>query len=191
MINVLLAGGIAMVVALLGTPVLIRFLVRREYGQFIRDDLVQHHHKRGKPTMGGAVIIGATLVGYVGSHLVLLGLDATGLLEARNNPFTLSAFLVLFLLVGLGVVGFLDDFTKISRERSLGLTSTQKLIGQALITIVFALLALPILVLGLLAVKFTSMPITQAWHQGAYEDGDYPAAIERLQPVWVANWFEP
>ncbi|MCT1653911.1 hypothetical protein [Brachybacterium muris] len=57
--------------------------------------------------------------------------------------------------------------------------------------IVFALLALPILVLGLLAVKFTSMPITQAWHQGAYEDGDYPAAIERLQPVWVANWFEP
>lgn len=142
MINVLLAGGIAMVVALLGTPVLIRFLVRREYGQFIRDDLVQHHHKRGKPTMGGAVIIGATLVGYVGSHLVLLGLDATGLLEARNNPFTLSAFLVLFLLVGLGVVGFLDDFTKISRERSLGLNSTQKLIGQALITIVFALLAL-------------------------------------------------
>lgn len=57
--------------------------------------------------------------------------------------------------------------------------------------IVFALLALPILVLGLLAVKLTSMPITQAWHQGAYEDGDYPAAIERLQPVWVANWFEP
>lgn len=57
--------------------------------------------------------------------------------------------------------------------------------------IVFALLALPILALGLLAVKFTSMPITQAWHQGAYEDGDYPAAIERLQPVWVANWFEP
>lgn len=57
--------------------------------------------------------------------------------------------------------------------------------------IVFALLALPILVLGLLTVKFVSMPITQAWHQSAYEDGDYPTAIERLQPVWVANWFEP
>lgn len=58
-------------------------------------------------------------------------------------------------------------------------------------TIVFAVLALPILVLGLLAVKFASMPITQAWHQSAYQDADYPTAIERLEPVWVANWFEP
>ncbi len=57
--------------------------------------------------------------------------------------------------------------------------------------IVFAILALPILALGLLTVKFVSMPITQAWHQSAYEDGAYPTAIERLQPVWVANWFEP
>ena len=142
MVNVLLAGGIAMVVALLGTPSFIRFLVRRQYGQYIRDDLTQHHYKRGKPTMGGAVIIGATIVGYLGSHLVLTALDATGALEIRDNPFSLSAFLVLFLLVGLGVVGFFDDFTKISKERSLGLTSTQKLIGQTLITVVFALLAL-------------------------------------------------
>ncbi|WP_109472777.1 phospho-N-acetylmuramoyl-pentapeptide-transferase [Ornithinimicrobium cavernae] len=142
MVNVLLAGGISMVVALFGTPVLIRFLVRREYGQFIRDDLTHHHYKRGKPTMGGAVIILATLAGYLGSHLVLMGLAAGGLMDVRANPFTLSAFLVLFLLVSLGVVGFLDDFTKISKERSLGLTSTQKLIGQALITAVFALLAL-------------------------------------------------
>lgn len=57
--------------------------------------------------------------------------------------------------------------------------------------IVFAVLALPILALGLLTVKFVSMPVTQAWHQGAYEEGDYPDAIERLAPVWVVNWFEP
>lgn len=57
--------------------------------------------------------------------------------------------------------------------------------------IVFAILALPILALALLALKFVSMPLTQAWHQGAYAEGDYPAAIERLAPVRTANWFEP
>lgn len=142
MINVLLAGGISMVVALLGTPLFIKFLVRREYGQFIRDDLTHHHHKRGKPTMGGAVIIGATIVGYLGSRPVLMGMEASGLVEVEPRPLTLSALLVLFLLVGLGLVGFFDDYTKISKERSLGLTSTQKLIGQTLVTVVFALLAL-------------------------------------------------
>lgn len=142
MVNVLLAGGLSVLVALLGTPKFIKFLVRREYGQFIRDDLVQHHHKRGKPTMGGVVIIGATLIGYFGSRLVLLVLSATGVVDVEPKPLTLSGLLVLFLLVGLGLVGFLDDFTKISKERSLGLTSTQKLIGQALVTVVFALLAL-------------------------------------------------
>ncbi|OFT66733.1 hypothetical protein HMPREF3159_00035 [Brachybacterium sp. HMSC06H03] len=57
--------------------------------------------------------------------------------------------------------------------------------------IVFAILALPILVLALLALKFVSMPITQATHLDAYGEHDYPAAIERLAPVQVANWFEP
>ena len=57
--------------------------------------------------------------------------------------------------------------------------------------IVFAVLALPVLLLALLTVRFVSMPITQATHQSAYQDGDYPGAIERLAPVQVVNWFEP
>ena len=57
--------------------------------------------------------------------------------------------------------------------------------------IVFAILALPILTLALLALKFVSMPIAQATHLDAYGEQDYPAAIERLAPVQVANWFEP
>ncbi|MEY8655738.1 hypothetical protein [Brachybacterium paraconglomeratum] len=57
--------------------------------------------------------------------------------------------------------------------------------------IVLAILALPILALALLALKFVSMPITQATHLDAYGEQDYPAAIERLAPVQVANWFEP
>ncbi|WP_341857066.1 hypothetical protein [Brachybacterium sp. GPGPB12] len=55
----------------------------------------------------------------------------------------------------------------------------------------FAILALPILALALLALKFVSMPIAQATHLDAYGEQDYPTAIERLAPVQVANWFEP
>ncbi|APX32264.1 hypothetical protein BH708_05490 [Brachybacterium sp. P6-10-X1] len=57
--------------------------------------------------------------------------------------------------------------------------------------IVFAVLAIPILLLALLAVRFLSMPISQATHLSAYEAEDYPTAIERLAPVQVVNWFEP
>ncbi|MFC7376728.1 hypothetical protein ACFQS2_14135 [Brachybacterium sp. GCM10030267] len=57
--------------------------------------------------------------------------------------------------------------------------------------IVFAILALPILLLALLAAKFISMPITQATHLSAYGDEEYPVAIERLAPVEFLNWFEP
>lgn len=142
MVSILLAGGISGIVALLVTPLFTRFLIRRSYGQFIRDDLTHHHYKRGKPNMGGVVIIGATIVGYLGSHLLLRAFDALGLVRSLHGPFSLSALLVLFLMLGLGVVGFLDDFTKISKARSLGLTSKQKLIGQTLITIAFALPAL-------------------------------------------------
>ncbi|MGO0576101.1 phospho-N-acetylmuramoyl-pentapeptide-transferase [Ornithinimicrobium panacihumi] len=142
MVNVLLAGGISMALALLCTPLFIRFLVRRSYGQFIRDDLTHHHVKRGKPTMGGAVIIGAAIVGYFGSHAVRLALEALGWVDVVDSPISLGALLVLFLLTGLGLVGFFDDYTKISKERSLGLTSGQKLVGQAVITVLFALAAL-------------------------------------------------
>ena len=61
---VLISGGLAMLIALLGTPLFIRFLVHKQYGQFIRQDgPTAHFTKRGTPTMGGVVIIGATLRG--------------------------------------------------------------------------------------------------------------------------------
>jgi phospho-N-acetylmuramoyl-pentapeptide-transferase len=137
-VNVLLAGGLSLVLSLLVTPVLVRFLRRRGFGQFIRDDLTQHHYKRGKPTMGGAVIIAASLVGYFGSHLLLVAVSASGVLAVSPGWVSLSALLVLVLLVGMGVVGFLDDYIKVSRARSLGLTSRQKLFGQAVVTVAFA-----------------------------------------------------
>ena len=129
--GVLIAGAVALIAALLGTPMFIRFLVKRGYGQFIRDDgPTSHHTKRGTPTMGGAIILGAVLVAYLAAHLATLQLP------------TMSALLVLFLMTGLGIIGFLDDFMKISKQRSLGLRSKEKLAGQIAIGVVFAVLAL-------------------------------------------------
>ena len=128
---VLISGGLSMLLALLGTPLFIRFLVRKEYGQFIRQDgPTAHYTKRGTPTMGGVVIIGATLLGWGGA-----------LILTRQTP-SISAVLVLFLTTGLGLVGFLDDFIKISKQRSLGLRAGAKLAGQAFVAIAFAVLAL-------------------------------------------------
>ena len=96
---VLLAAAVSLTLSLLGTPLFIKFLVRHRYGQFIRDDgPTSHHTKRGTPTMGGAVIIGASLLAYAAAHLFTL------------TPVTVSGILVLFLMTGLGVIGFLDDY---------------------------------------------------------------------------------
>lgn len=127
----LIAGAVSMLVSLFGTPLFIRFLVRKQYGQFIRQDgPTGHFTKRGTPTMGGVVIIAATLVGW-----------GTGLAVTGTAP-SVSALLALFLMTGLGVVGFLDDFIKISRQRSLGLSPWAKIIGQGLVGVTFAVAAL-------------------------------------------------
>ncbi len=132
-----MAASIAMLVTLFGTPLFIKFLVRQGYGQFIRDDgPTTHHTKRGTPTMGGAVILGAALLGYATAHLT------TALFLGDGWQVTVSGLLVLFLMAGLGLIGFLDDYLKISKQRSLGLRSHQKLIGQTLVAVVFAVLAL-------------------------------------------------
>ena len=128
---ILLAGLVSLIVTLIGTRGAIAVLVRRGYGQLIRDDgPTSHHTKRGTPTMGGAVIIIAVILGYAAAKLVTM-----------RGP-TVSALLVLFLFTGMGVVGFLDDFIKIFRQRSLGLRSKAKLAGQTLVAAAFAILAL-------------------------------------------------
>ncbi|HET6294275.1 MAG TPA: phospho-N-acetylmuramoyl-pentapeptide-transferase [Kribbella sp.] len=131
MISILLSGGVSLVLTLLGTRLAIAVLVRRGYGQEIRDDgPTSHHTKRGTPTMGGTVFIVATVVGYFAAKLFTM-----------TTP-SASALLVLFLFVGMGAVGFLDDFIKIVRQRSLGLRSKAKLAGQTLVAVIFAILAL-------------------------------------------------
>lgn len=136
--SVIAASAVALVLSLLGTPLFIKFLVRRGYGQFIRDDgPTTHKTKRGTPTMGGVVIIGATLLGYFGAHLATMQQTDGSL----RYGATASGMLVLGLMTGLGFVGWLDDFIKISKQRSLGLRSAEKLFGQVLVGCVFAVAA--------------------------------------------------
>jgi phospho-N-acetylmuramoyl-pentapeptide-transferase len=128
---ILLSGGLAAVFSLVGTILAIRVLVSKGYGQLIRDDgPTTHHTKRGTPTMGGAVIILSVLAGYFLSSLI------------TSRVPTASGLLLLFLLVGLGLVGFLDDYIKIAKQRSLGLRSRAKMTGQVLVAVVFGVLVL-------------------------------------------------
>ncbi len=128
MLAILIAGGVAMLATLLGTRVAIRVMARHGYGQFIRDDgPTSHQSKRGTPTMGGIVIVLAVFLGYAVAHLALW------------TPPTASSLLVLFLFGGLGLVGFLDDFLKLSREQSLGLGPRAKLFGQVAVGALFGI----------------------------------------------------
>lgn len=127
---ILIGAAISLVVGLVGTRLYASLARRKGWGQFIRDDLsTNHQSKRGTPQMGGLAIIGSTVLGYLLAHLI------------RWMPPTASGMLVLFLMVGLGLIGFLDDWTKIRRAQSEGLTSRQKLLGQTLVAVVFAVLA--------------------------------------------------
>lgn len=103
-------------------PVIIPILRKLKFGQTERDDGPQSHLKKnGTPTMGGLIILSAIVL--------------TSLLYVRNYPGIIP---ILFVTVGFGVIGFLDDYIKIILRRSEGLTPKQKMLGQIAVTAVFA-----------------------------------------------------
>src|SRR5260370_37124583 len=113
--TIIVPAGVALILALFGTPLAIRVFSRRGYGQPIREEgPAAHATKRGTPTMGGTVIVVASLIGYFVGH------------EVTKDPMSMSGQLVLLLMTGLGVVGFIDDFIKIYKQTSLGLRSGAK-----------------------------------------------------------------
>jgi phospho-N-acetylmuramoyl-pentapeptide-transferase len=129
--TILVTAGVSLILALFGTPLAIKIFTRRGYGQLIREEgPAAHATKRGTPTMGGTVIVIASLIGYLVGH------------EATNDPMSASGLLVMMLMTGLGFVGFIDDFIKIYKQTSLGLRSGAKLAGQAVVGALFALLVL-------------------------------------------------
>ena len=123
MINeTILAIIIAFAISAMLCPVVIPFLHKLKFGQQVRDDGPQAHlKKQGTPTMGGLVIL---------TRIVI-----TSLFYIRDYPKIIP---VLFVTVGFGIVGFLDDYIKIVMKRSEGLNPLQKLIGQFIITGIFA-----------------------------------------------------
>lgn len=128
---ILIAGATALFLSLFGTPILIKFLAKKGYGQFIRDDGPSSHHtKRGTPTMGGIMIILSVIIAYFVAHLL------------TGNAVSVSALLVLGLVVALGFVGFLDDYMKISRQNSQGISGKQKIAGQLIAASIFGYLGL-------------------------------------------------
>jgi phospho-N-acetylmuramoyl-pentapeptide-transferase len=125
---IILSGGIALVATLLGTPLFIRLMRRLGYGQPIRVEGVKSAEtKRGTPTMGGAVFVVASWLGYGAGH----ALTHTGV--------TASGVLVLLMMTGFAAVGSVDDLLKIFRQTSVGLRSRAKLAGQVVVAAVFGL----------------------------------------------------
>ena len=115
--------------SLFGTPALIKVLARRGYGQIIRDDgPITHHTKRGTPTMGGIIIIFSALFSYLIAHLIFGG------------AISMSAILILGLVIALGLVGFIDDYLKVSKQNSAGISGKQKIFGQVLFASIFGYL---------------------------------------------------
>ena len=133
--TILIAAIFALMTSILVTPLVVVWFRRRGFGQEIRIDGPETHLvKRGTPTMGGVAIIGSTVVGYAAAHVIRA-------FRGEGGP-TASGLLALFLMVGLGAVGFLDDLIKIRRQRSLGLRARAKFGGQLVVAVAFAVMAL-------------------------------------------------
>jgi phospho-N-acetylmuramoyl-pentapeptide-transferase len=108
-----------MIVSIVVGPKFIEFLRRNEFGQHIREELPQGHQvKQGTPTMGGLLILVVATVAFL-----------------AVSKYKVPALTVLFVTLGCGAVGFLDDFIKLTHRRSLGLRGRWKLVLLALITV--------------------------------------------------------
>jgi phospho-N-acetylmuramoyl-pentapeptide-transferase len=126
---ILIAAAAGLLVTLLGTPAAIRVFRLWGWGQRIREDGPHTHlEKMGTPTMGGAVILVGLVVSYLVARVVFRTVTASGVA-------------VLLATLGLGLVGFLDDYLKVRRRRSLGLSKTAKVLGQGFVAVMFTVVA--------------------------------------------------
>ena len=120
MIGVLISGAVAIVMALVLTPLVIRWFQGRGVGQVVRqgDEYPLHEAKAGTPTMGGVAFVTAAVIGFLAGHLADISLSPSGIL-------------MLVVFIGMAVVGYFDDSIKLRHRRSLGLSKTAKFLGQA------------------------------------------------------------
>ena len=125
MTAILIAAATALIVSMVATPLLIRWLRAQGIGQQIREDGPKGHFtKAGTPTMGGLTIMAAALAGYLLAHI--------------KTVFTERGLLAMLAIGGAALIGFIDDWIKVSHQRSLGLNKRAKVTGQLLIGVAFA-----------------------------------------------------
>ena len=128
MIRLLVAVAIAGAISVIGTRLLMNFLRKHSIGQPIRQDGPQGHvSKAGTPTMGGLAIVVGAGAGYVFSDLY-------------NGIFTRTGLIVMAAVIGSAIVGFIDDWLKVSRARNLGLGKRTKILGLLTVAVGFAVL---------------------------------------------------
>ncbi|MSO79175.1 MAG: phospho-N-acetylmuramoyl-pentapeptide-transferase [Acidimicrobiia bacterium] len=134
MIALLIAVAVAFATTVFGTPILIRVLKKRGIGQLIRDDgpfTHPHAGKAGTPTMGGIAIVAGVTLGYAVAHV-----------RSEQIKFARTGLSLMFLIVGIALVGFIDDYLAVRRGRNLGLRKRGKATGELVVASGFALLAL-------------------------------------------------
>jgi phospho-N-acetylmuramoyl-pentapeptide-transferase len=128
---VIVAAAVAFIFSLFGTPLAIRVFTAMKAGQPIRSlGPASHQGKKGTPTMGGVAFIIATVLAYVAGHAALTTLPDAQTFQV--GP-TMTALVLLGLFVFCGAVGFLDDFLKVRKRNSSGLSARGKLLGQILV----------------------------------------------------------
>jgi phospho-N-acetylmuramoyl-pentapeptide-transferase len=140
---VIVAAFAAFILSILLTPLAIKVFTRLRADQPIRSEgpVPPHMAKKGTPTMGGVAFILATVIAYVAGHVVLGTLPDVQLRLTPAGP-TATGIVLLGLFVCTGMLGFLDDYLKVSKKNSLGLNKRGKLVGQALVGAVFGIIAL-------------------------------------------------
>jgi len=168
---VVLAGALATMFSLIGTPLLINLLRKRGIAQAIRESTEdvqypEHGSKRGTPSMGGVAIVGSVILAYFLAHLIMM------------RPPTASGLLAIYLMFALSLVGLADDYLKIFKQRSTGIRARTKLLGQAIAALSF----------GYLAMQFPdeggNVPVSSAISWVRDTDWVLPSAVVLL---WI--WF--
>src|SRR5690625_3966558 len=124
---ILVTIAISFLMTVLLSPVFIPLFKRLKFGQSIREEGPESHMKKsGTPTMGGVMIVLSIMM----TTLIVVN-------KVLPGKMGYEVWLLLFVLVGYGLLGFLDDFIKVALKRNLGLTSRQKLLGQIIIALIF------------------------------------------------------
>ena len=136
MIGLLIAGAVSMFLVLFGMPFAIRVLRRARIGQFIQEEIEGHAHKQGTPTMGGVVMVIGVVAGYLAAHLRIWSPEEGFSFEFL--PLQPVGLLAIGVFLGMGLIGFLDDVIKHTRQRSLGLNKRAKFAGQVAVAALFA-----------------------------------------------------